>query len=253
MRTWPTAAVAAMTGVSARTLRHYDAIGLLEPASVGHGGIRRYGHAELLRLQQILLFRRLGLRLDVIADILDGGLDTVEALRRHADRLAEERARLDTLAATVDATIRQIQEGRHMEPETWFDGLDAGRHNEYEAEARRRWGDQAIDRANTAVRQMSDDERAALPATFDDINRRLAALLASGSDAADADVQAVIAEHYRFVERFWSSAPTAEAYKGLGALYTEDARFTATFDALEPGLAVFVRDAMRRYADRLPA
>jgi DNA-binding transcriptional MerR regulator len=218
MRTWPTAAVAAMTGVSARTLRHYDAIGLLEPASVGHGGIRRYGHAELLRLQQILLFRR-----------------------------------LDTLAATVDATIRQIQEGRHMEPETWFDGLDAGRHNEYEAEARRRWGDQAIDRANTAVRQMSDDERAALPATFDDINRRLAALLASGSDAADADVQAVIAEHYRFVERFWSSAPTAEAYKGLGALYTEDARFTATFDALEPGLAVFVRDAMRRYADRLPA
>ncbi|HEU5126599.1 MAG TPA: TipAS antibiotic-recognition domain-containing protein [Glycomyces sp.] len=250
MRTWPTPEVSKMAGVSARTLRHYDAIGLLEPAATGHGGLRRYGEAELLRLQQILLLRRLGLGLATIGDILDGGLEAVAALRRHAEQLAGERERLDRLAATVEDTIRQLEGGRPMAPETWFEGLEAHRRSAYDAEARRRWGQEAVERAYAAAQAMTAEERAAVPAEFDSLNRRLAALYEAGATVDDAAVEAVVADHYRLMERLWGTVPTAEAYKGLGSLYTDDPQFTATYDAVAQGLAVYLRDAMHAWADR---
>ncbi|WP_026931624.1 MerR family transcriptional regulator [Glycomyces tenuis] len=250
MRTWTTAEVSKMAGISPRTLRHYDAIGLLEPAATGHGGMRHYGHRELLRLQQILLLRRLGLALETIGDILDGGLDTVAALRRHAEQLEGERERLDRLAATVDDTIRQLEGGQPMAPETWFEGLDAGRQSEYEAEARRRWGDAVVDAGERAVKQMSPAERARIPARFEEIHQRLAARMEAGDGSGDDAVQAIVADHYRFMERLWGTAPTAEAYKGLGSLYTDDPAFTATYDAVAHGLAAYLRDAMHAWADR---
>jgi DNA-binding transcriptional MerR regulator len=249
MRTWQTSEVAKMTGVSARTLRHYDAIGLLEPAAVGHGGIRRYGRSELLRLQQILLFKRLGLRLDVIAEILAGDLPEVDALKRHAEQLADERGRLARLAATVDATIRQLEGDQTMTPETWFEGLDDGKRAEYEAEARRRWGDAAVDASDTAVKAMSAEERRAIPAKFEDLHRRLAELRGAGEPASSEAVQAVVEEHYRFMASIWGTSPTAEAYKGLGALYTDEPAYTAAFGDGAGDLAAYLREGMDAYAD----
>ncbi|WP_199036647.1 MerR family transcriptional regulator [Glycomyces salinus] len=249
MRTWSTAEVVKLAGVTARTLRHYDAIGLLAPASVGHGGIRRYGQTELLRLQQILLLRRLGLGLETIDQILTGGLETVDALKRHAEQLTDERERIDALAATVDDTIRQLEGGRPMAPETWFEGLDDARRREWEAEARRRWGDAAVDAADAAIRQMSPAERAAIPAKFEQFHRRLAALDSEGAAAADERVQAVIAEHYRFIAELWGTEPTGEAYRGLGALYCDDPAFRETYDEVAVGLAAYLREAMDHYAE----
>jgi MerR family transcriptional regulator, thiopeptide resistance regulator len=249
MRTWSTAEVSRLAGVTSRTLRHYDAIGLLEPAATGHGGLRRYGEGELLRLQQILLLRRLDLRLDVIAEILDGALPEVEALRRHAERLAEERERLDRLAATVADTIRQLEGDQTMTPETWFDGLDAGKRVEYEAEARRRWGDAAVDASDTAVKAMTPEERRAIPAKFEDLHRRLAELRNAGEAASSDAAQTVVAEHYRFMATIWGTAPTAEAYKGLGALYTDEPAYTAAFGDGAGELAAYLRAGMDAYAD----
>lgn len=250
MRTWPTSEVSKMAGVSARTLRHYDAIGLLEPAATGHGGLRRYGEAELLRLQQILLLRRLGLGLETIGDILDGGLDAVTALRRHAEQLADERERLDRLAATVEDTIRQLEGGRPMAPDTWFEGLDARRQSEYEAEARRRWGDAAVDAGDAAIRRMSPAEREAIPERFASIHRRLAELRVRGRGAEDAAVQEVVAEHYALIASTWGTDPEAQAYRGLGDLYVDSPEFGAVFDDVAAGLASYLRDAMHAWADR---
>lgn len=249
MRTWTTAEVAKLTGVTSRTLRHYDAIGLLAPAATGHGGLRRYGERELLRLQRILLLKRLGLRLDTIAEVLEGGLAETEALRRHADQIAEERGRLERLAATVEATIRQLEGEQTMTPETWFDGLDAGKRAEYEAEARRRWGDEVVDAGDAAVKAMSPEERRAIPSKFEEIHRRLAALRAEGLGVDSAEAQEVVAGHYAIIASVWGAVPTAEAYKGLGELYTDDPAFTATFDEVARGLAAYLREAMDHYAD----
>jgi DNA-binding transcriptional MerR regulator len=81
-----------MARVSSRTLRHYDHIGLLPPTRAGH--TRWYSRRDLLRLQHILLLRALGLGLDDVAAVLDGGTDEVAALRHHHARLTSEAERL---------------------------------------------------------------------------------------------------------------------------------------------------------------
>lgn len=249
MDLWTTAEVARLAGVSARTLRHYDAIGLLAPASHGQGGLRRYGKAELLRLQQILLLKRLGLRLDTVAEILEGDLAPVEALRRHAAELDAERTRLDRLAATVDATIRQLEGGRPMAPETWFGGLDPATEAAYRDEARKRWGQAVVERSWNVLQELTPEERRAIPEAFKDINDRLSALRAAGRAPGDDDVQEVVVDHYQLIAKHWGDPPTAEAYKGLGALYTEEPRFKDTYDQVGEGFAEYMRAAMDAYAE----
>ena len=87
---WSIVEVARMAGVSSRTLRHYDSIGLLPPAFVGANGYRYYEREQLHRLQQILLLRELELGLPQIARILDGQQDRIAALRAHQRWLEEE-------------------------------------------------------------------------------------------------------------------------------------------------------------------
>ena len=99
--TWSTAQVARLSKVTSRTLRHYDDIGLLRPAAVAGNGLRYYERDQLLRLQQILVLRELGLSLDTISTIVNEGGDPVEQLRRHHRWLTEERDRYERLAATV--------------------------------------------------------------------------------------------------------------------------------------------------------
>ncbi|MFD3789802.1 MerR family transcriptional regulator [Streptomyces cyaneofuscatus] len=102
---WPIAEVARLSGVTARTLRHYDEIGLLPPARIGTNGHRRYEERQLLLLQQILVLGELGVGLPEISRILAEQVDEVEALRGHHRRLVAERDRLDALAATVFRAI----------------------------------------------------------------------------------------------------------------------------------------------------
>lgn len=106
---WSIAEVARLSRVTSRTLRHYDEIGLLPPAWIGSNGHRHYEEADLLRLQQILLMRELGLGLREIAAVLDRQVDPVAALREHRRRLLAERDRLDTLVRTVSRTIAELE------------------------------------------------------------------------------------------------------------------------------------------------
>lgn len=134
---WPIAEVARMSGVTARALRHYDEGGVLSPARTGAGGYRYYGEPELLRLQQILVLRALGLGLPEIGRILTAQLDEVEALRGHHRRLLAERDRLDALAGTVARTIAELEQsrrdGRPMtinRPENLFEGVQPSQYEE---------------------------------------------------------------------------------------------------------------------------
>ncbi|GHE97903.1 hypothetical protein GCM10017776_13540 [Streptomyces griseoluteus] len=134
---WPIAEVARMSGVTARTLRHYDEIGLLPPARIGTNGHRYYRELQLLRLQQILVLRALGLGLPEIGRILAEQVDELEALRGHHRRLLAERDRLDALAGTVSRTIAELEQsrkdGRAMtinRPENLFEGVTPAQYQE---------------------------------------------------------------------------------------------------------------------------
>lgn len=106
--------VARMSGLTPRTLRHYDDIGLLRPARTAGNGYRWYGRRELLRLQRILFLRELGVPLARIGALLDGdgdgdgNGDDVAALRRHREDLLAQRDRLDEVIRTVDRTIADL-------------------------------------------------------------------------------------------------------------------------------------------------
>jgi len=138
---WSIVEVARHAGVSSRTLRHYDDVGLVPPAYVGSNGYRYYEQEQLLRLQEVLLLRELGVPLGAIRRVLDGTADRVAVLREHRVALLAERDRLDRLAATVARMVEMRERGDHMGPEELFEGFDADRQRGYEAELVERYGE----------------------------------------------------------------------------------------------------------------
>lgn len=249
---WSIVEVARLAGVSSRTLRHYDDIGLVPPAYVGSNGYRYYDREQLHRLQEVLVLRELGLPLDAVARVLDGTRDRAAVLREHRAALLAERDRLTRLADTVGRTIAEIEGDDTMAPltpEELFDGFDAERQKEYEAELVERYGPQAQERIDESWRRigtMSKADAERVQAELAARDAEYAALLDAGVDPSDPRVQEVTAGHYRWVCQFWT--PDADAFAGLGDLYVDSPDFKARYDAVRPGLAEYVRDAMAVYA-----
>ncbi|HLT11923.1 MAG TPA: MerR family transcriptional regulator [Micromonosporaceae bacterium] len=247
---WSTAQLARMSKVTSRTLRHYDRIGLLRPAAVAHNGLRYYEREQLLRLQQILVLRELGLPLESIRNIVNEGGDRLSQLRRHHQWLLEERDRFDRLAATVAATIRELEGGESMRPEELFENFDADKQARYEAELVERYGDEVTPHVEESKRRISGLTKARadqLMEQWRQFGPHLVQLIDAGKAPADPDVQERIAEHYEWVCQFWT--PNREAYIGLGDLYVNSPDFKSQFDAQHPQLAEFLRDAMTAYAN----
>ncbi|GGX79081.1 MerR family transcriptional regulator [Streptomyces anandii] len=246
---WPIAEVARMSGVTSRTLRHYDEIGLLRPARTGGNGHRHYDEAGLLRLQQILLMRELGLGLREIAAVLERQVDQVAALREHHGRLLAERDRLDVLAATVGRTIAELERDKDSDmaeisrPENLFEGFDTAR---YEAAARERWPQEAVQAGHFAD-TLTDSDVARLQQEATAAMVRMAKAMAAGAPVTDPAVQTEVDTHYRAICRMWT--PNAAAYKALGQTYVEDAQWREAYDRVAVGLAAYQRDAMAVYAD----
>jgi DNA-binding transcriptional MerR regulator len=244
---WSIADVARMSGVTSRTLRHYDEIGLLPPARVAGNGYRYYEEDDLLRLQQILVLRELGLGLTEIASVLDHQTDRIAALRAHHGRLLAERDRLATLARTVAHTIAELQGGTDMpkinRPENLFEGFDPSAHD---AEARERWPEQ-WEQSQEVVNGLSPDDMTRFQRETTAQMIRMAELMAAGASVDDPVVQTEVDVHFRSVCRFWT--PCAAAYKGLGRTYVDDLRFKDNYDKIAEGLAEYQRDAMTVYAD----
>jgi len=246
--------LAQASGVSVRTLHHYDEIGLLRPAFIGDNGYRHYGGDELLRLQQILFHRELGLPLRRIAELLDRpGIDRVEALRAQRDWLAAEQARLGLLMSTIDRTIATLEGAPTMTPNDLYQGFAPDRQRAYEQWLLARYGSGLqphLDAARATQAGWSAGERDALQAEIADIEAALAGALAAGVPVEAAALEPLLRRHHAWVARSWPRPPNATAYAGLAELYTAHPDFTARYEALQPGLAVYMAAAMRAFAAR---
>ena len=159
LRVYTVSEVAKASGVSVRALHHYDGIGLLKPGHVGENGYRYYGRDELLRLQQILFHRELGLPLEEIRQVLDDpGFDRVAALRAHRVRLMAEARRYRELVKTLDATLAELEGETDVEDKAMFRGFDPVKQSQHEAWLVERYGDQMqaqIDEANAQFKGWS--------------------------------------------------------------------------------------------------
>lgn len=240
--------VARMSGITSRTLRHYDEVGLLSPAFTGAGGYRYYEPDQLLRLQEILVLRELGLGLEQIREVLDRGTDRVSALREHHERLVAERDRFDRLARTVQQTIDTLEEGGEMNAQDLFTGIprDSEKAHELAEEAEQRWP--GASDSHSKVKGWSDEKWQAVQREGGEASERLAQLLREGVAADDPRTIDAVDAHYRWILHFWT--PNRESYTGLGRLYADDERFSANFERIEPGLAAYLADALAAYAEQ---
>lgn len=220
---WSIQQVARVSGVTARTLRYYDEIGLLRPVRVGSNGYRYYEREQLLRLQQILLLRELGLDLATIGGVVDAQHDPIEALRRHHRRLLDEQGRLDRLAATVAATIKHLEEGTDMPAENLFEGFEFS--PDYIAELERQvqstgsegQAELAEVKRNTAG--WSEQDFGAFNAEGADLTRRMLTLLRDGVAPDDAETFAVLDDDLALQRKVWS--PDKASYIALAEALDE--------------------------------
>ncbi len=239
--------LAKLAGVTVRTLHHYDQIGLLQPGARTAAGYRLDGEADLLRLQQILLFREMDVPLDQIRAILDDPrFDLVQALRSHRQTLQARAARLETLLHTIDKTITQLTEDTPMlTVEELYEGFSKEDAERYRREARENWGAERVEATEQRTRKMSKAQWQAVGQQGEEATQLLASLM--DHDPDDPAVQAAIARHHAWIENFYP-AP-AEMYRGLGQMYVEHPEFRAYYEKYRPGLAGFMQAAMAHYAD----
>lgn len=239
--------LARLSGVSSRTLRHYHAIGLLNPARTSSDGRRHYRRREVLRLQHIRILRELGVDLGSIGQIInaeDPALTTA-LLRDHLQALIEERDRYGRLSATVAQTIELVERGKPMTHEELFQGFS---HKQYEPEARERWSDEQVDKSNAKWESLGKDGQQRHLDTHREIVEALGAAIRVGFAPDSEEVQQIVETHYRWVSLFWT--PDAEMYRGLTQMYVEDERFRRNYDEVAPGAAALLRDAADIYAHR---
>lgn len=239
--------VADMASITVRTLHHYDALGLLRPTGRSAAGYRLYGEADLLRLQQILFFRELGFSLEQIRTIIeDPHFDQVRALERHREMLQLERERLSRLLGTIDRTIAKLTEDNMgMTDEELWEGFSQEQIERYKRESREAYGVEVVEESERRAKSMSKGQWQAVKDEGEAVTRGLAALMDRPVD--DPEVQALIDRHYRWVATFWT--PDAAAYTGLGQMYTDNPEFRANYDKYRVGLADFLREAMKHYAE----
>lgn len=235
--------VAELAGVSVRTLHHYDAIGLLKPIRSKANGYRQYGEEALLRLQQILLYRELDLDLAAIKRLMGRPDFSVEAaLRDHKKALLARIARLERLVDTVDQTIAKQKGQSNMTDEELFSNLTP-QERAYSEEAMQRWDPAVVRESQRRYKRLSAAERQQLKEEGAALYRDWAALI--GTDPASESVRQIVERWRRSIEFFWE--PEEAGLLGLAEMYSEDERFRATFDAVDPRLCDFIVKCVRAY------
>lgn len=235
--------VSEYTGVSVRTLHHYDAIGLLKPTKVTEAGYRLYDDAALQKLQSILLFRQLQFPLKEIKAILDRpDFDPAEALTQQIRLLELQKQHLKELISYARELLRN---GVNLMD---FQAFDQSELEQYKEEAKARWG---ATQAYQEYEARSDSKQ-----DFDASARQLMALFAElgtlrQASPTDAAVQEKIAALRQFItDHYYTCTP--EILRGLGQMYTGDERFRRNIDrAGGEGTADFAAQAIAFYCDHL--
>lgn len=239
--------LADLAGVSRRTLHFYDEKGLLKPSALGENGYRYYDDDSLIRLQQILFYREIGLGLQQIKEILeDPDFDTITALQSHRQTLQEKIERLQTLIRTVDTTILHLIGEVDVSKKNIFEGFSEEKQKKYEAEAVDRWGDNAA-QSIKLWKSYSDKRKAEIMEEGNQIYREIASSMDKGADAPE--IRALLVRWHEHLRYFYE--PTIEVLGGLGDMYHDHPDFNATFTKIHPDLPGFLKKAIAIYVDEL--
>jgi len=239
-----------MSGVSARTLRWYDEIGLLKPTRIASSRYRVYGQDEVDRLQQILFYRELDFPLDEIKKIMSvPEFDREQAFLNHLAELSQKKERLELLIENVTKSIAAMKGVNIMSDNEKFEGFKQSlideNESKYGAEVREKYGDAAADESNAKLKGLTReqyDESERLRILFEET---LKSAFDNGNPAGES-AQKACDLHRRWLCVFYPKY-SKEYHKGLAEMYVADERFRANYDKLAVGCTEFLRDAINIY------
>ncbi len=242
--------LAKLAGISTRTLRYYDELGLLSPVRLSSNGYRIYGQKEVNRLQQILFYRELGMPLDEIKNImLSKDFNSMAALQDHLASLLAKRKQLDLLIANVEKSIMAEKGEIIMSDKEKFDGfiekLIDDNEEKYGEEVRKKYGDDVVDRSNAKVKGITSEQYAQVEALSLELNNILKAAFEQGDPSGEL-AQKACELHKKWLCYFWDSY-SKEAHIGVTQMYVDDPRFADYYDKIALGCAKFLRDAVLIY------
>jgi DNA-binding transcriptional MerR regulator len=234
--------VSELTGVTIRTLHHYDEIGLLAPSARSEAGYRLYSYDDLTRLQEVLGWRALGFSLAEVRKLLDDPHhDRGVALRRQRELIDHDIERLSATARALEAAIAAHELGTKLEEKTMFDGFDA---SEYEDEVRERWGHtKSYRESRRRTAEYGEQDWNTIRSEWDAILDDFVGMFEVGEVATGERARAVAERHRQHISK-WFYPCSVQMHRGLGEMFVADERFARNYERRAPGLAVFVRDAI---------
>jgi DNA-binding transcriptional MerR regulator len=233
-----------LAGVTPRTLHHYDEIGLLKPSRVGDNGYRYYGEESVLRLQQILFYRELGIPLEDIKRIMGRrDFDVLGALRGHKEALKKQVTRLNRLINTVDNTINHLEGNNIMSNKAYFEGFTEEEQEKYALEAEELYGAEDVRSSMKKWKARSAEEKKRIMEEGSKNYTDMIAAMPKGAESPEA--QAVVERWRKHMDYFWT--PKLDQLLALANGYNDDPRFKANFDKIHPQLAEFMREAVNIY------
>jgi DNA-binding transcriptional MerR regulator len=235
--------IAELSGISIRTLHHYDHIGLVVPSVRTAAGYRGYTDADVERLHLVLVYRAVGLPLDEIRTLLDDpDVDVPAHLRRQHRLLLEQSERLAHTIKAVEELMNAHDDGIQLTAQEQVEIFGTSAFGgEYAEEAERRWGEtDAWKQSRQRVSQMSKQDWIDVKAEGDALLAALAQAKRDGVQPGSSAAEDLVARHRASIERFYDFG--GDMHRSLVEMYVADERFTRYYDAVEPGLAQFVRD-----------
>lgn len=235
-----------LSGVSTRTLRHYDDIGLLAPSKYTEAGYRLYGEAEVDRLQQILFYKELDVPLHEIGKLVEGSQQDVKLLETHLLALQQKQRRLKIVIGTLTKTIEEKKGGRKMSHSEKFEGLKKTwiEENEqtYGKEVREAYGDEVVDASNDKMMGLTETQFKQMQETEAQLIKELV-LAMEENDVEGDHAKEAVELHKQWLSFSWPSY-SEQAHQGLAEMYVADPRFTAYYDKHRDGATQFLRDAI---------
>jgi DNA-binding transcriptional MerR regulator len=242
-----------LAGVSTRTLRYYDQIGLLRPKRTSGNGYRVYGQAEVDLLQQILFYREMDVPLNEIKQIiLSENFNKQTTLENHLAMLLAKKERLDRLIDTVEKTVAALKGEITMTDHEKFEGfkqkLIDDNEKLYGAEIRAKYGDDAINSSNAKIKGASREQYEKSEALRRDCERMLKSAFSEGDPSSEA-AQKACELHKQWLCCFYDKYDK-QYHKGLAQMYVDDSRFTEYYDKIAAGCAEFLRKAIFIYCEQ---
>ena len=240
--------IATLANVSAKTLRHYDKIGLLKPSSRSTSGYRYYSGDDVTRLHRILFYRALGLSLTEISTLLSSDQnDRVTQLKTQMHLLEAHIERLNSMRQQLAITI--ANEDNDMTIKNDFTALNGFDPDKYEAEAQQKWGEtDAYKESKKRTKKYTQADWSRYKSELEQLNSELIAVMEAQLEPTSAEAMAV-AEKMRLQIDQWFYPCSPQMHCQLGEMYVQDARFLETYEQQKEGMAQFLWAAIKANAE----